>query len=51
MQSSFLFGKGLIEVIVPDRFKCHEVRSRKAVAVPDEIAAVSLRSTGYRMIP
>jgi nickel-dependent lactate racemase len=40
MQSSFLFGKGLIDVIVPDRFQCREVRSRKAVAVPDETAAV-----------
>ena len=40
MQSSFLFGKGLIDVTVPDRFQCREVRSRKAVAVPDETAAV-----------
>jgi nickel-dependent lactate racemase len=40
MKSSFLFGKGVIEVSVPDRFECYEVRSRKAVAVPDETAAV-----------
>jgi lactate racemase len=40
MKSSFLFGKGEIEVSVPDAFNCYEVRSRKAVAVPDETAAV-----------
>ena len=40
MKSLFLFGKGLTEVSVPDRFECYEVRSRKAVAVPDETAAV-----------
>jgi nickel-dependent lactate racemase len=40
MKSSFLFGKGTIEVSVPDRYHCREVRSRKAVAVPDETAAV-----------
>jgi nickel-dependent lactate racemase len=40
MKSSFLFGKGEIEVSVPDRFQCYEVRSRKAVAVADETAAV-----------
>ncbi len=40
MRSSFLFGKGLIDVTVPDRFQSREVRSRKAVAVPDETAAV-----------
>lgn len=41
MKSLFLFGKGGIEVEVPDRFNCHEVRSRKAVAVADEVAAVN----------
>jgi nickel-dependent lactate racemase len=41
MKSLFLFGKGGIEVSVPDRFHCHEVRSRKAVAVADEAAAVN----------
>ena len=28
MQSSFLFGKGLIDVTVPDRFQCREVREK-----------------------
>jgi nickel-dependent lactate racemase len=41
MKSLFLFGKGEIEVSVPDRFDCHELRSRKAVAVADEAAAVN----------
>jgi nickel-dependent lactate racemase len=41
MKSLFLFGKGGIEVSVPDRFECQEVRSRKAAAVKDEIAAVN----------
>ena len=40
MKSSFLFGKGTIEVSVPDRYRCSEIRSRKAVAVPDETAAI-----------
>jgi nickel-dependent lactate racemase len=40
MKSSFLFGKGEIEVSVPDAFQCQEVRSRKTVAVADETAAV-----------
>jgi lactate racemase len=41
MKSLFLFGKGGIEVSVPDRFDCHEIRSRKAVAVADEAATVN----------
>ena len=41
MKSLFLFGKGGIEVSVPDGFACHEVKSRKAVAVADEAAAVN----------
>jgi nickel-dependent lactate racemase len=41
MKSLFLFGKSGIEVSVPDEFDCHEVRSRKAVAVADEAAAVN----------
>jgi lactate racemase len=41
MKSLFLFGKGGMEVSVPDGFDCHEVRSRKAVAVADEAAAVN----------
>jgi nickel-dependent lactate racemase len=40
MKSLFLFGKSGIEVSVPGAFDCHEVRSRKAVAVADEAAAV-----------
>ena len=40
MKSLFLFGKGTIEVEVPNKFRCHEVRSRKAVAVNDQTAAV-----------
>lgn len=41
MKSWFFFGKDGIEVEVPDRFNCHEVRSRKAVAVGDETGAVN----------
>jgi nickel-dependent lactate racemase len=41
MKSLFLFGKGGIEVSVPGGFDCHEVRSRKALAVKDEAAAVN----------
>jgi nickel-dependent lactate racemase len=41
MKSLFLFGKGGIEVSVPDGFDCREVRSRKAAAVADEDAAVN----------
>jgi lactate racemase len=41
MKSLFLFGKSEIEVSVPDEFDCHEVRSRKAIAVADEAAAVN----------
>ena len=40
MKSRFFFGKGTIEVEVPDTFRCHEVRSRKATPVVDETAAV-----------
>lgn len=41
MKSLFFFGKNGIEVEVPDRFTCREVRSRRAVAVEDETAAVN----------
>ncbi|HEY1895898.1 MAG TPA: nickel-dependent lactate racemase [Terracidiphilus sp.] len=41
MKSLFLFGKGGIEVSVPNGFDCHEVRSRKAVALADEAAALN----------
>src|SRR5580704_2721546 len=41
MKSLFLFGKGGIEVSVPGGFDCHEVRSRKALAVKDEAEAVN----------
>ena len=40
MKSLFLFGKNGIEVEVPDGIACREVRSRKAIAVPDETVAV-----------
>src|SRR5579871_3380020 len=40
MKSSFYFGKGTIEVEVPDTFRCREVRSRKATPVAHETAAV-----------
>ena len=41
MKSLFFFGKSGIEVDIPQGFACHEVRSRKAVAVDDETAAVN----------
>ena len=40
MKSQFFFGKNGIEVDVPDGIICRELRSRKAIAVPDEAAAV-----------
>ena len=40
MKSRFFFGRDGIDVEVPDRFRCHEVRSRKATPVGDETAAV-----------
>ena len=41
MRSLFFFGKNGIEVQVPDTFRCQEVRSRKALPVADETAAVN----------
>ena len=41
MKSLFFFGRSGIEVEVPAEFRCHELRSRKAVAVADETEAVS----------
>ncbi len=41
MKSLFFFGKNGIEVEMREGFACHEVRSRKTVAVDDEIAAVN----------
>ena len=41
MKSRFFFGKRGIEVEAPDRFVCHEVRSRKTTPVADETAAVN----------
>jgi len=41
MKSLFFFGKSGIEVEMPQGFDCQEVRSRKTVAVDDEIAAVN----------
>jgi nickel-dependent lactate racemase len=40
MKSQFLFGRNQIEVELPDSIPCRELRSRKAVPVPDENAAV-----------
>ncbi len=40
MNSHFPFGKSKIEISVPDRFVCQEVRSRKAAPVADETAAI-----------
>ena len=40
MKSFFFFGKTGIEVEVPDGISCRELRSRKAVAVENETAAV-----------
>jgi len=40
MKSLFFFGRNGIEVEVPDGIACRELRSRKAIAVPDETAAV-----------
>ena len=40
MKSLFFFGRNGIEVEVPDGVTCRELRSRKAIAVPDETAAV-----------
>jgi lactate racemase len=41
MKSSFLFGKGEIEISVPDHFQCREIRSRKAAPVEDELLAIN----------
>ncbi|HEX4286913.1 MAG TPA: nickel-dependent lactate racemase [Terracidiphilus sp.] len=41
MKSLFFFGKNGIEVEVPQKFDCHELRSRKTVAVDDETTAVN----------
>ena len=40
MKSLFFFGRNRIEVEVPEGITCRELRSRKAIAVPDETAAV-----------
>lgn len=40
MKSTFLFGKTGVDVEVPGNIPCREVRSRKAIPVPDETAAV-----------
>jgi nickel-dependent lactate racemase len=40
MKSLFFFGKSGIEVEVPEGITCRELRSRKAIAVADETAAV-----------
>ena len=40
MNSIFVVGRNGIEVEVPDGIACREVRSRKAIALPDETAAI-----------
>jgi len=40
MKTLFSFGKVGIEIPVPDRFEYHEIRSRTAAALEDEVAAV-----------
>ena len=40
MKSTFFFGKTGIEVEVPEGIACRELRSRKAIPVADETAAV-----------
>ena len=40
MKSRFFFGRNGIDVEVPEPFRCHEIRSRKATPVADETAAV-----------
>lgn len=40
MKSLFFYGKGGIEVEVPEDIPCRELRSRKAIAVADETVAV-----------
>jgi len=40
MKSLFFFGKNGIELELPQGFDCHEIRSRKALPVADEAAAV-----------
>jgi lactate racemase len=40
MKSLFFFGRNGIEVEVPDGIQCRELRSRKAIPVADETAAV-----------
>ncbi len=40
MKTLFSFGKAGIDVAVPDRFGCREIRSRNAAALEDELAAV-----------
>jgi nickel-dependent lactate racemase len=40
MKSRFSFGKSEMEVSVPDNFDCHEIRSRTAPALEDEVTAI-----------
>src|SRR5579862_7148859 len=40
MKSLFFYGKGGIEIQVPEDIHCRELRSRKAIPVDDETAAV-----------
>src|SRR6476660_1237279 len=40
MKSHFSFGRNGIEVSIPDGFECHEIRSRTAAPLDDEIASI-----------
>ena len=40
MKSHFSFGKDGIEITVPDAFECHEIRSRTAAPLEDEVASI-----------
>ena len=40
MKSHFSFGKDGIEISIPDDFECHEIRSRTAAPLEDEVASI-----------
>jgi nickel-dependent lactate racemase len=40
MKSHFSFGKDGIEISIPDNFDCHEIRSRTAAPLEDEVASI-----------
>jgi lactate racemase len=41
LKTHFAFGKNGIEISIPDTFDCHEIRSRTAPAIDDEVAAIN----------